>query len=31
MGIFLGPSEATDPLVFLLTEDRQSVSVMLDY
>lgn len=31
MGIFLGPTESTDPLVFLLTEDRQSISVMLDY
>ena len=29
MGIFLGPLEATDLLLFLLNDDRQSISVML--
>jgi hypothetical protein len=29
MGIFVGPPEATDPLLFLLNDDRQSVSVIL--
>ena len=29
MGIFLGPLDATDPLLFLLNDDRQSVSVLL--
>ena len=31
MGLFLGALSLSDPLIFLLNEDRQSVSVMLNY
>lgn len=31
MGLFLGSPSLTDPLIFLLNEDRQSVSILSNY
>ena len=31
MGLFLGNPSLTDPLIFLLNEDRQSVSILSNY
>lgn len=31
MCMFLGPLDATDPLILLLNDDKQTITILLDY